>query len=922
MGISPEDFKLLPRDYLDNQPKMYHSLTTTDGGITVIESNIFPNGQTKLLDLGDGRLLMLWIGDAGIGRSSANRTALHYSIYDGTDWSAPLLVEDDATADFAFDACVTDSKVFVVWQNAEMIFDDDVSIEDVARNIELKAIELSTSPMVFGPSTVLYSSAEGLSALPTVCAANGNQAAISWVSNSAHDFTGSSGNNSLYVSTFNGEKWNKADQIYTTAQTIQSTASIYDGAKHKIAYSSGDNTTERAAAEIYIISAGGEPARITTNEVVDSRPMFLNNNGLIELYWYSGSDILMTPDINSVVAPIMVLPDANAVRGFDIANNAATTMLYWESTKGLNTHIDAIFYDNTSEQWSDPVTITEGYDGRLVGSSGILKNDGTILLSYITAKKEEIDDDDPFGFSDLLFESVEPHYDLAVVSEAMYDPDDVIAGDLLPVSLEIQNNGLSLVEKCEVSLTDSSGHKLFSSIEAINLGQGEICDLEIDYPLPDILTGQMLTMCVLPYGNTAVLPDKTLFDNAVTFEIGLANLFIENPRLSGAAGTRELAVDIVNRGYSSSSPVTISLSDNETGEVLQKQYVDSVPARENAVVKFELDITQFHFEEGTDDFALEIEMSSENENEINYIPRAIVLLGNPYRGDVFEISPSEKTGSSLVFEIANNLFDEQDGILLFQQGDDENLVTHGQEIAVPPLSRQSFAFDLAAFGDNEQDNLKIFITNSDDEVISNLQLVSLTQNMVLHRLTLVNSVGGINTFGSSGDYAEGDIITAIADIAPSGQIFNKWISSDGVIFADAYSETTTFIMPGHATTVEATYKTHLDEDKYQVWPGGVIPQAADWEPTIVFNKPVDSKTLAGITVWRRTAEGGLQEVIVSPQSHQDDDKIVLVRHGVPFAEGNYLLLIGPGVETATGELLKQPIKYEFKVSRPETEPTD
>ena len=65
----------------------------------------------------------------------------------------------------------------------------------------------------------------------------------------------------------------------------------------------------------------------------------------------------------------------------------------------------------------------------------------------------------------------------------------------------------------------------------------------------------------------------------------------------------------------------------------------------------------------------------------------------------------------------------------------------------------------------------------------------------------------VNSGTGGGDYAAGATVTITADAAPSGKVFDKWTTSDGVTFTNASSATTTFTMPAYAVTVTATYKT-------------------------------------------------------------------------------------------------------------------
>jgi hypothetical protein len=68
-----------------------------------------------------------------------------------------------------------------------------------------------------------------------------------------------------------------------------------------------------------------------------------------------------------------------------------------------------------------------------------------------------------------------------------------------------------------------------------------------------------------------------------------------------------------------------------------------------------------------------------------------------------------------------------------------------------------------------------------------------------YALTVISGSG-------SGNYAAGAQVTITANLAPSGKVFDKWISANGGSFANANSVSTTFIMPGNAATVTATYK--------------------------------------------------------------------------------------------------------------------
>jgi len=64
----------------------------------------------------------------------------------------------------------------------------------------------------------------------------------------------------------------------------------------------------------------------------------------------------------------------------------------------------------------------------------------------------------------------------------------------------------------------------------------------------------------------------------------------------------------------------------------------------------------------------------------------------------------------------------------------------------------------------------------------------------------------VNSGSGGGSYATNATVTITANAAPSGKVFDKWTTSDGVNFANASATTTTFTMPAKNVSVTATYK--------------------------------------------------------------------------------------------------------------------
>ena len=64
----------------------------------------------------------------------------------------------------------------------------------------------------------------------------------------------------------------------------------------------------------------------------------------------------------------------------------------------------------------------------------------------------------------------------------------------------------------------------------------------------------------------------------------------------------------------------------------------------------------------------------------------------------------------------------------------------------------------------------------------------------------------VNNGMGAGNFVVGATVNITANTAPIGKVFDKWTTSDGVIFANASATTTTFTMPAKNISVTATYK--------------------------------------------------------------------------------------------------------------------
>lgn len=120
----------------------------------------------------------------------------------------------------------------------------------------------------------------------------------------------------------------------------------------------------------------------------------------------------------------------------------------------------------------------------------------------------------------------------------------------------------------------------------------------------------------------------------------------------------------------------------------------------------------------------------------------------------------------------------------------------------------------------------------------------------------------LNVENGSGDgtYAIGEEVTIIADPAPEGTIFNRWVEDTDNV-ADASKDTTTIIIPTFNTTVTATYtdtsgRTNLllngDFEAEDLSPWTFLTNSSDASASIIDGEAVVDITMAGENAWQPT----------------------------------------------------------------------
>ncbi len=531
----------------------------------------------QLIDLGNNNQLLVWIDD-DTARTSANRTSLSYSLYNGS-WSTPQAVNNDGTADFSPQLKNIDGTVYLVWQNAKTTFSDTVDLEEMAQNLEIYVAKYNSDINTFCEITNVSNNSY-LDMLPTIYGDNSN-VNIVWASNTQNDIFGHNTSNQIMKYTLGGN-------VTTVASGLKSIDSLTAGTKGSdsiIAYSvemDGDMQT-MSDKEIYIIK-NGVSASLTNNEIIDSKPYFADDE---RLYWYSGGKIIYVDDfttnaVNSILSDETVIPTDRFVVTANVNNDTA---VLFEQADGLKADLHTFIYDKTQNKWSENVTLTD-LDSFINGFSGFIASDGQIKLAFNKqAIIAEIGEQNPYGAADLCTLDVSPSYNLSIEGDLFYDPDMLVVGNRLEINTTVKNNGELTVNSVLLEVLDQNDNVLQSTEVAESLFPGETKEYIAIYTIPAGFNGKSIKVRISPIG----CDDFDLSDNVKQASLDCLDASLEEVYLGKTEGGNDVIyAHIVNRGIKDTGVFTLKLVDGTAdGTVIETKQINSLTPLAATVESFE-----------------------------------------------------------------------------------------------------------------------------------------------------------------------------------------------------------------------------------------------------------------------------------------------------------------------------------------------
>lgn len=588
-------------------------ITTYSNNPDVFKSNVQVYCSPKIVDLGNGKMMMVYIDDT-TSRTDENRTVLMYSIFGGTTWSTPQPILDDGTVDYEPVVCSDGSGgVHIIWQNAKKEFDTNVTLEEMSTNMELYYTHWNG--VNFDGTTTLTSNADY--EMQHVVVATENKVSVIWMQNSENDTFSSTGTNTIYRKQFSNGAWQNTEVIATNLSIISDVASSYINGSNVVAYAAKTNTDFSTVSDLEVFYySNGSITRLSENEVPDYSVSFLDN----ELYWISNQSVLCATNGDAQTVRTVISGLEASVPGIKTVKNAnGAKAILWAQTSDATSKLFGSYYNQTTEKFGNIIPLTTGEDV-IRGWDACIMPDGKIQLSYGGAEELETPvDGNIYGQMNLIQKEAEDFYDISVSQLVTYE-DYVIAGEEITLFTEVFNEGTMPVEKFTADIIDSNGNVVDSSIIEKELGVGSSVNLEIPFTIPTQVTRMDYTIKILPYSED----DMYLMDNETVVGIGFADIAIKELEEIKTENGRQLRVTIKNQGYEEIASAKLKIFDESAaGNVLCTKDIENLGPEEERILTYDISESSLS--------------SNSHEPNLYYISLSIEEDENDYSNNVKEV---------------------------------------------------------------------------------------------------------------------------------------------------------------------------------------------------------------------------------------------------------------------------------------------
>jgi hypothetical protein len=380
------EFQIMNRDYLSPDYAIWAPAVPQPQRLTIfgvetqappepneeklLQYNIFSQSQPTLAADGND-LLLAWIyddpnRDPG-DPNSVNRTEVLFSSCRSANWSDPVPIDDDDTADFSPQiVALPNGNALCVWENVNKVLPDDANLTDMAAAMEIKAARYNSASGLWTSQTLTNNN--HLDRSPRIATADNGTAVAVWIYNEKDDILGLDSNalNEIRYSTFNGSTWTEPNTVASGIGLIIKTSLTYNGNQAAYVYSldTDHNWQTDSDRELYTLIYNGStwsgPYQITDDNSLDANPQVVYDQNDIFLVWYRDANLVSYRNFDpKTTQQILTTSGSSGSMDFRLAKSPTGQIsLVWTDTSLTGVDIFTAAFDPYLSVWSEPYQLT------------------------------------------------------------------------------------------------------------------------------------------------------------------------------------------------------------------------------------------------------------------------------------------------------------------------------------------------------------------------------------------------------------------------------------------------------------------------------------------------------------------------------------------------------------------------------------
>lgn len=428
-----------------------------------------------LVDCGD-TLMMLYC-DADANRPIDDCSKLVFSLLDTVtgQWTEPIAVWDDGTADYAPDACAAENGVYIVWQNAKTSINESDTLNEIGVKFEVSVAHFDMATRTFTVETITDN--DCYEAMPKICLTADGMPVLTWAENAENDVLGLSAieqkPNRIYYMQKDESGWNEKLLLaeYDSIALSMDTGLTTNGVEVCVNLDTDNNldtTTDRVIlfAQPYKSTSyiSGTGARY-----LDGAPLYLDNT----------TEDATTLYYNGAAMNTTFLPDTDYTAAVNADGNIT---LCWSITQDGKSNLYAMTYGAAESIWTEPIALTEADANHYHEKVACAYAAGKPIFVYVD---QSISDTSAMDATAGLYWFAMPERESYTINSVIYDETAVKPGCALPLTIEITNTGTVSIDKLHATLIDANGEIALEQDVPLALLSGCTGDAELMLSLPE-----------------------------------------------------------------------------------------------------------------------------------------------------------------------------------------------------------------------------------------------------------------------------------------------------------------------------------------------------------------------------------------------------------------------------------------------------